>query len=111
MRLPHVRFTVRHMMVLVVVAALVSALVIQSIRAARRDRELAGLGRLLDVYRRASDRMQWAERMYEKGYVSKAAVEGEKVSFKRALFELDRQHFKAGTVQRGRRPAQGGRPR
>jgi hypothetical protein len=69
MRLPRVRFTVRQMLVLVVVSALVSALVIQSIRAARRDRELARLVRMLND---ASDRMQWAERMYEKGYVSKA---------------------------------------
>ena len=92
MRLPRVRFTVRQMMILIVVAALVSALVIQSIRVARRDRELARLVQLLDDYRRASDRMQWAERMYEKGYVSKAQVESAKVSFKRALFELDLQH-------------------
>jgi hypothetical protein len=86
MRLPRVRFTVRQMLVLVVVSALVSALVIQSIRAARRDRELARLVRMLND---ASDRMQWAERMYEKGYVSKAQVEDAKVSFKRTLFELD----------------------
>jgi hypothetical protein len=87
-----VRFTVRQMMILIIFMALVSALVIQSIRVARRDRELAGLAQLLADYRRAADRMQWAERMYEKGYVSKTLVEGEKVSFKRALFELGLQN-------------------
>ncbi len=91
MRLPRVRFRVRQMMFVIVVVALVSALVIQSNMVARRDRELARLVRLLDDYRRASDRMQWAERMYEKGYVSKAQVDSAKVSFKRALFELDLQ--------------------
>ena len=46
MRLPHLRFTVRWMMTLIVFAALVSALAIQSIRIARRDRELARLARI-----------------------------------------------------------------
>jgi hypothetical protein len=36
--------------------------------------------------------MEWAERMYEKGYISKAQVESEKVNLKRALFELGLQH-------------------
>jgi hypothetical protein len=86
-----VRFTVRQMMILIVFMGLVSALVIQSIKAARRDRELARLARLLDDYRRAADRMQWAERMYKKGYVSTAAFENEKLSFKRTGDELGRR--------------------
>jgi hypothetical protein len=91
MRLPRVRFTVRQMMILIVVIALVSALVIQSIRVARRDRELARLARLMAGYRRAADRVEWAERMREKGYVSKAVVEAEKRNLKKAVFELGLQ--------------------
>jgi hypothetical protein len=64
MRWPCMRFTLRWMMVLVVLVALASALVIQSIRLARRDRELAGLARSLAAYRQAADRMQWAEQMH-----------------------------------------------
>jgi len=86
-----VRFTVREMMVLIVFMALVSALVIQSIRSARRDREIARLALLLNDYRRAADRMQWAERMYKKGYVSKAEFAHEELFFKRAADELRRQ--------------------
>ena len=91
MRMPRVRFTVRSMMILILFICLVSALVIQGIRGARRDRELAELARLLADYRRAADRMEWAERMYEKGYLSKAQVETEKVNLKRVLFELGLQ--------------------
>jgi hypothetical protein len=88
MRWLRVRFTVRQMMILIVFMALVSALVVQSIRVARRDRQLARFARLLDDYRRAGDRMQWAERMYKKGYVSKTAFEIEKVSLKNTGYEL-----------------------
>jgi hypothetical protein len=45
MGMPRVRFTVRWMMILILFCGLVSALVVQGIRVARRDRELAGLGR------------------------------------------------------------------
>jgi hypothetical protein len=91
MRLPRVRFTVRRMMILIVFAALVSVLVTQSIRLGRRDREIAGLVRSLAEYRRAADRMQWSEQMYKKGYVSKAQVEAEKLSFKKAEHSLGLQ--------------------
>ena len=86
-----VRFTVRQVMVLIVFMALVSALVIQSIRSARCDREIARLVRLLNDYQRAADRIEWAERMYKKGYVSDAVFANEKRSFTRAAHELDRQ--------------------
>jgi hypothetical protein len=79
-------------MVLIVVMARVSALVIHSIRETRRDRELARLARLLADYRRAADRIEWAERMHAKGYVSKAIVESERPNIKKTLFELGFQH-------------------
>jgi len=85
-----VRFTVRRMMVLIVFMGLVSALVIQSIRSARRDREIARLVLLLDDYRRAADRMQWAERMHKKGYLSTAEFANVELSFKRSAEELRR---------------------
>lgn len=89
-----VRFTVRQMMILIVVMALVSALVIQSVRLARRDREFAVLVRSLDDYRRAADRIEWAERMYQKGYVSKAALRNEKLSFKKTTHQLGLQDWR-----------------
>jgi hypothetical protein len=92
MRLPRVRFTVRWTMILILFVALVSALVTQSIRATRRDRELARLGQLLADYRRAADRTQWAERMYKKGYVSRAQVDSEKLSLRRAGYSLGIQN-------------------
>jgi hypothetical protein len=76
------------MMTLVALLALVSALVVQSFRVARRDRELATIRVLLDDYQRAADRMEWAERMYKKGYVSKAQVDLERNGLKRAGFDL-----------------------
>ncbi len=79
-----VRFSVRQMMVLIVFIALVSALVVQSIRSARRDREIARLELLLRDYQRAADRIEWAERMYNKGYLSKAVLASEKLSYKKA---------------------------
>jgi hypothetical protein len=85
-----VRFTVRQMMVVIVFMALVSALVIQSIRTARRDREIARLVRSLNDYRQSADRIEWAERMHQKGYVSKAVLANERLSFERASRELDR---------------------
>jgi hypothetical protein len=91
MRLPHLRFTVRWMMILIVFIGLASALVVQSFRVARRDRELAGLAQLLVDYRRAADRMQWAEQMHKKGYVSKARFDAEKISFQRAAISLGLQ--------------------
>ena len=42
MRLPRVQFTVRRIMVLIAFMALVSALAVQSMRVASRDRELRG---------------------------------------------------------------------
>ena len=91
MRLPRVRFTVRWIMILIVFLGLTSALVIQSIRVARRDRELAGLARLLEDYRRAADRMQWAERMHKKGYASKAVFDAHKDSFHKTAISLGLQ--------------------
>ena len=88
MRLPRVRFTVRWMMILIVFIGLASALIVQSIRVARRDRELAGLARLLADYRRAADRMQWAERMHQKGYVSKERFDIERASYRKAGLPL-----------------------
>jgi hypothetical protein len=88
MRFPRVRLTVGSMMILIVFLALVSATVVQSIRLAQRDRELARLNLLLNEYSRAADRMEWAERMYEKGYISKAQVESERIGLQRAGFEL-----------------------
>jgi hypothetical protein len=41
-----------------------------------------------DDYQRAADRLEWAERMYKKGYVSKAQVESEKLAFKKARTSL-----------------------
>jgi hypothetical protein len=75
-------------MILIVFMALASALVIQSIRVARRDRELSTLVRLLDEYRRVTDRLEWAERMHQKGYVSKSLVDSERTGLNRALFAL-----------------------
>ncbi len=86
-----VRFTVRQTLVLIVFMALVSALVVQSIRLARRDREAARIVRLLHDFQRAADRVEWAERMYEKGYVSKAQFANEERSFKRVADELGRE--------------------
>ncbi len=83
-----VRFTVKHMMILIVFAALVSSVVIQSIRVAQRDRELTRFVQLLDDYRRGADRTHWAERMYKKGYISKAVFDNENVSFRRTGHEL-----------------------
>jgi hypothetical protein len=88
MRLPRVRFTVRWIMILIVFFGLASALVVQTIRVARRDRELAGLRRLLGEYRRAADRMQWAEQMHKKGYVSKERFDIERASFRKAALPL-----------------------
>jgi hypothetical protein len=88
MRLPRVRFKLRGMMILVLFIALASALVIQSIRVARRDRELAALAKLLADYRQAADRMQWAERMHKKGYVSKAQFDFEKATFRKTATSL-----------------------
>jgi hypothetical protein len=80
------------MMILIVVIALMSALVIQSIRATRLDRERARLALPLAEYRRETDWVKWAERMHAKGYVSKALVESERVNLKKTLFELRLQH-------------------
>jgi hypothetical protein len=91
MRLPRVRFTVRWMMILILFIGLATALVIQSIRVARRDRELAGLARLLADYRRTADRLQWAEKMHKKGYVSKAQLDIEKSSFRKTAISLGLQ--------------------
>jgi hypothetical protein len=88
MRVPRMRFSVRRMMLLIVIIALLSSLVVQSLRVARSDRELARLGRLLDDYRRAANRAQWAENMHKKGYVSKAQVDAEQATFSRAKFSL-----------------------
>ena len=88
MRLPRARFTVRWMMILIVFIGLASALIVQSIRVARRDRELAGLARLLADYRRAADRMQWAERMHKKGYVSRERFDIERASYRKAALPL-----------------------
>ena len=41
-----------------------------------------------DDYRRAAERMQWSELMYQKGYVSKARFESEKAAFKKAKSRL-----------------------
>lgn len=92
MRLPRVQFTVRRTMILMVFVAIVSALVTQSMRVARRDRELARLRQSLADYRWAADRTQWAERMYQKGYVSKAQVESEKLALRRARDSLGIQN-------------------
>ncbi len=86
------RFTVRQIMILIVVMALVSSLVLQSIRLARRDRELASLMRSLNDYQRAADRLDWAERMHRRGYLSQAAFRNEELSFKRVARELGRQN-------------------
>ena len=88
MRLPRVRFTVRRIMVLIAFMALVSAVVVQSIRVAKRDRELARLTRLLEDYRRVTDRLQWAERMYKKGYLPKARLDVEKQTFRKVATSL-----------------------
>jgi hypothetical protein len=79
------------MMVLTVFIALVSAVIVQSIRLARRDRELARLTLFLAEYQRASDRLEWAERMHKRGYVSQAQLNSEKVSFDRAKLSLSQQ--------------------
>jgi len=71
--------------------ALVSALVLQSMRVASLDRELARLGRLLEDYRRVTDRLQWAERMYKKGYVSKAQLDVEKRTVRKVATSLGLQ--------------------
>ena len=91
MRVPRVRFTVRRMMILIAFMALVSALVLQSMRVASLDRELARLGRLLEDYRRVTDRLQWAERMYKKGYVSKAQLDVEKRTVRKVATSLGLQ--------------------
>jgi hypothetical protein len=85
---PRVRFTVRRMVTLIVFAALVSALVTQSVRLVRHDRELARLEALLADHRRAADRRRWAERMHEKGYLSWARVVSEDLSLKWAAGAL-----------------------
>jgi hypothetical protein len=41
-----------------------------------------------DDYRRASDRMEWSGRMYQRGYVSKAQYQSEKAAFQRAKLQL-----------------------
>jgi hypothetical protein len=76
------------MMILIVFIGLASALAVQSIRVARRDRELAGLTRSLANYRRAADRMQWAERMHKKGYLSHARFDIERASYRKAALPL-----------------------
>ena len=91
MRRPRVRFTLRLTMIVIAFMALASALVVQSIRVASRDRELARLGRLLEDYRRVTDRLQWAERMYKKGYVSKAQVDVEKRTVRKVATSLGLQ--------------------
>jgi hypothetical protein len=88
MRIPRVRLKLGWMMILIVFVAMLSALVIQSIRIAQRDRELARLDLLLKDYSRAADRLGWAERMYKKGYVSKAVLDSERIGFDKAGFEL-----------------------
>jgi hypothetical protein len=87
------RFNLRQMMVLVVFMALVSAVVIQSTRLAQREREIANLVQSLHGYQRAADRKEWAERMYKKGYVSKAALTNEEVSYKKAADVLGRENL------------------
>jgi len=84
-------------MILTVFLALLSAFVIQSVRVARRDRELASLRVLLGDYLRAGDRMEWSERMYAKGHVSKAAVNSEILGFRKAGFTLLRSAPRALT--------------
>jgi hypothetical protein len=89
------RFTVRGIMVLILFIGLASALVIQSMRVARRDGELTRIARLLADHQRSADRMEWAARMYEKGYLSKAQLEAERLNLKnlkKALFELGPHH-------------------
>jgi hypothetical protein len=83
MRRLRVRFSVRSIMIVVVLIAFASALVVQSVRIERRNRDLSRLRQLLSDYQRAADRMHWAERMYKKGYVSKAQLDTEKVSLER----------------------------
>jgi hypothetical protein len=79
------------MMILVGFIALLAAVAIQSMRVAQRGRELARFAALLDDYRRAADRVAWTERMYKKGYVSKAQLDVERVSFKNAQSSLGLQ--------------------
>lgn len=84
MRLPRVRFTLRRLMLMIVLPALVTALFVQSMRVVQRDRKLVRLERLLDEYRRAAARTEWAERMHQKGYVSKATLAAEKDALSKA---------------------------
>jgi hypothetical protein len=91
MRPPRVQVTVRGMKILIVFTALSSALVIQSIRVARRDRELAALAQFLADYRQAADRMQWAEQMHKKVYISKAQFDIERASFRKTATSLGLQ--------------------
>ena len=43
---------------------------------------------LLEDYRRVTDRLQWAERMYKKGYLSKARLDVEKRSVRKVATSL-----------------------
>ena len=88
MRLTCMRFTVRGIMYLVVVIAFASALGVQIIRSALLTRELSAHSQLLANFRRAADRMHWAERMHQKGYVSKAQFDFEKAAFRKAANSL-----------------------
>ena len=47
----------------------------------------------MDDYRLAADRMSWAERMYKKGHISKAAFESEQVSLARAGFQRSNSKY------------------
>jgi type II secretory pathway pseudopilin PulG len=84
MNLPRVRFRLRSIMILILVISLLSALVVQSVRLARRERELAALRQALEDYQRAVDRLEWAERMNKKGYVPQTQLKSERQSLQRA---------------------------
>jgi type II secretory pathway pseudopilin PulG len=90
MRLPRFQVTVRGMMVLILLIGLVSALTIQSIRLARRDREFTRIARALANYRRAADQMERAEQKYGKGGHGRyAEINAATLNLKKALFELE----------------------
>jgi hypothetical protein len=89
MRLPRLQLTVRGMMVLILFIGLVSALVIQSIRVARRDREFTRIARARANCRRAAVELDRAEQLYGTGPIRNAVLNSARLNLKKALFELE----------------------
>jgi hypothetical protein len=102
--------TIRTMMVFTAFCAVVLAVVFAWHRA-RLDRVQAELrSAQMALYRaelhRAQERLLWSTRMFEKGYVSGAQLQSERLSLQKAEYQLERTRAEGEAL--GKDPAGGG---